>query len=100
MPAEPAWTRYRNGMIAILPSAQGDELRYRCGICLLRDNASTALTKANDIAIPLLVEVQRMGIDYAHSNEKHLLKPVWSAMLGMFSSARRLNEACNEVRNV
>lgn len=91
--SEPSWHRYREAITNILPGSHGEDLRYRCGLSLLRDNASKSLLTASDIAIPLLTEVQRMGTVYTYSAPSALMKPIWTAALQMYASARRLHEA-------
>lgn len=93
----PAWHRYREAVTTFLPAACGDELKARCLIALLRDNARHSLNTAPQEACNLLIEIERMGsIWWLAVGENDRLQIILDSMSAMYGIARRINQEFKE----
>lgn len=81
----PRWHQYIPTVQAFLPGCEGDELRDRCGLLLMRDQAMVTKQNCSEEAYALLDHVERtasayafqsMRLDFLHRLRAALLKVV------------------------
>lgn len=64
-PIQPRWRQYIANVTAFLPGCDGEELRARCGLLVMRDQAMATKPACAEESYPLLEHVERTACNYA-----------------------------------
>lgn len=91
-PVTPARDRYVPTVKGFVPLCEGEELKLRCSILLIRDQAAAGSRHCSWEAAPTLEHVERLGAHYAFAKMPiSRLKDLRNQMLRLATSASGLD---------